>query len=74
MVQIVRGEYKHTRKTSYALVFYQYIKLIHVTFYRCFGRLLGSCIINEVLKVSLASRAKECNNNNTLFHPIVTIN
>ena len=32
-------------------MFYQDIKLIHVTFYQCFDRLLGSWIINEPLKL-----------------------
>ena len=31
-------------------MFYRDIKLMHVTFYRCFDRLLGSWIINEFLK------------------------
>lgn len=32
-------------------MFYQDIKFIHVTFYQCFDRLLGSRIINEPLKL-----------------------
>ena len=34
------------------------VKLMHVTFYRCFDRLLGSCIINEFLnRMELFSKA-----------------
>ena len=34
-------------------MFYRDIKLMHVTFYRCFDRLLDSWIINEFLKIIL---------------------
>ena len=42
--------YHSLYKEYWRKVFYQDIKLIHVTFYRCFERLLGSWIINEFLK------------------------